>query len=314
MIGKRVLAGIAVGIFFAAILASSCSPLLFAILVTISSAALYEFYNLALNAGYRVYRTFGIVCGICWIACEYFFLPPFASGQPQISPYPLWSPIAMFAIFFAIMLRTMFDREADHAIESGAITFIGFLYLPLMLSYYMRIAQWELTAGHGTTRAAVFLAFFLTLVIKMSDTGAFATGTLFAKYGKTHPMFPRISPKKSWEGLAGGVTTGLATGIILALLARRFSWGPDGIFWASSGVPFLGLRLIVFISTLLVAAGVFGDLIESMMKRSASIKDSASFIPGIGGLLDVVDSLVFGPAALYFTLELASHFAKASAN
>lgn len=313
MIAKRVFAGILVAIFFAAILASSCSPLLFAILVSLSSAALFEFYGMALKAGYRVYRTFGIVCGICWITCEYIFLPPFASGVPQPSPYPLWSPIALFALFFAVMLRTMFDREADRAIESGAITFLGFLYLPLMLSYYVRIAQWELTAGHGTTRAAVFLAFFLTLVIKMSDTGAFATGTIFARRGKTHPMFPRISPKKSWEGLVGGTATGLATGLSLALLARRFSWGPDGIFWASSGNPFIGLRLAIFISALLVAAGVFGDLIESMMKRSASIKDSASFIPGIGGLLDVVDSLVFGPAVLYFTLELVSHFAKQGA-
>lgn len=306
MILKRVIAGILVAIFFAAVLASSCGPLLFAILLCLSSVALYEFYALALGAGYRVYKTFGVVCGAGWLLCEYLFLPPYASGVPQSSAYPLWSPIALFAVFFAIMLRTMFDKNAARAIESGAITILGFLYLPVTLSYYIRIAQWELTAGHGTTRAAVFLAFFLTLVIKMSDTGAFAVGMTCHKRGKVHPMFPRISPKKSWEGLAGGVATGVLVGLLLTWLARRFSWGPDGVFWSSSGAPLLGVAGAVVLSAFLVSVGVFGDLIESMMKRAAAIKDSAKVIPGIGGLLDVVDSLVFGPVVLYFVLEIIS--------
>lgn len=308
MIFKRVIAGIAVAIFFSATLASACGPLLFAVLVCLTSIALYEFYSLSAAAGYRVYKTFGIFCGICWQLCEYLFLPPFASGVPQSSPFAIWNPVALFVAFFAIMLRTMFDRDADRAIESGGITFLGLLYLPVPLSYYIRIAQWDLTAGHATTRAAVFLAFFLTIVIKISDTGAFAVGMSCHKVGCVHPMFPRISPKKSWEGLAGGTVAGVLTGLLLGALARRFAWGPDGVFWSSSGQPVIGLPGAALLSALLVAVGVFGDLIESMMKRAASIKDSASVIPGIGGLLDVVDSLVFGPAVLYFALELLSAF------
>lgn len=306
MIFKRVFAGILVAFFFAAALASSSGPLLFAILLSLSSMALYEFYALALGSGYRVYTTFGIFCGICWLLCEYFFLPPFASGAPRISPFPLWSPIALFAIFFAIMLRTMFDERADKAIESGAITFLGVLYLPVTLSYYIRIAQWEISAGHGATRAAVFLAFFLTLVIKMSDTGAFAVGTFMRNRRKVHPLFPRISPNKTWEGLAGGAATGILIGLGLTVLARKFEWGPAGIFWAHGAAPLMSLRFAVSVSAMLVAAGVFGDLIESMMKRASAVKDSASIIPGIGGLLDIVDSLVFGPAVMYFALELVS--------
>lgn len=306
MIGKRVAAGILVAIFFAAMLALSFGPLLLLVLLALSSAALYEFYSLALLAGYRVYKTFGIFCGICWILCEYLFLPPYACTTPQPSQFAIWSPLALFTAFFAIMLRTMFDRNAKRAMESGAITFLGFLYLPVMLSYYVRVAQWELTAGQATTRAAVFLAFFLTLVVKMSDTGAFAVGTICHNTVGVHPMFPRVSPKKSWEGLAGGVIVGAGVGVLLFFLARRFSWGPDGVFWASSGVPLIGLPGTLALSLLLVAVGVFGDLIESMLKRTAGIKDSARFIPGIGGLLDVVDSLVFAPIALYFALQIVA--------
>lgn len=306
MIAKRVMAGIAVAIFFAAMLALASGPLLLLVLLALSSAALYEFYSLALVAGYRVYKTFGICCGVCWILCEYLFLPPYASMSPQPSQFALWSPLALFTAFFAIMLRTMFDRNANRAMESGAITFLGFLYLPVMLSYYVRVAQWELTAGQSATRAAVFLAFFLTIVVKMSDTGAFAVGTICHNTIGVHPMFPRISPKKSWEGLAGGVIVGAGVGIILFFLARHFSWGPDGVFWASSGIPLIGFPGTLALSLLLVAVGVFGDLIESMLKRAAGIKDSARFIPGIGGLLDVVDSLVFAPIAIYFALQIAA--------
>lgn len=313
MIARRVIAGIAVAIFFAAMLALSYGPLLLLVLLALSSAALYEFYALARLAGYRVYKTFGIFCGICWILCEYLFVPPYAYTAPQPSQFALWSPLALFAAFFAIMLRTMFDRSANRAMESGAITFLGFLYLPVMLSYYVRIAQWELTVGHATTRAAVFLAFFLTLVVKMSDTGAFAVGTICHNTVGVHPMFPRISPKKSWEGLAGGVIVGSAMGLLLYFLARRFDWGPDGIFWSSSGAPLIGLPGTLALSLLLVAVGVFGDLIESMLKRAASIKDSARFIPGIGGLLDVVDSLVFAPIALYFAIQIAAVINQGSA-
>ena len=306
MIGRRVIAGILVAIFFATMLALASSPLLLLMLLALSSAALYEFYALALHAGYRVYKTFGIFCGVCWILCEYFFLPPFALMESQSSHYALWSPLALFVIFFAIMIRTMFDRDAKRAMESGAITFLGFLYLPLMLSYYVRVAQWEAAACHATTRAAVFMAFFLSIVVKMSDTGAFAVGTICSRTTGTHPMFPRISPKKSWEGLAGGIAVGVGTGMALFFLARRFAWGPDGIFWASSGAPLIGIIGALALSLLLVAVGVFGDLIESMLKRAASIKDSARFIPGIGGLLDVVDSLVFAPIALYFAIQVAA--------
>lgn len=304
--GRRVAAGIVVAIFFASMLALASGPLLLLMLLALASTALYEFYALALAAGYRVYRTFGVVCGACWIFCEYLFAPPFASAAPQSSCFALWSPLALFGVFLAIMFRTLFDRRADRAMESGAITFLGVIYLPVMLGYYVRVAQWENAAWHVTTRASVFLAFFLSMVVKMSDTGAYAAGTICSRTIGTHPMFPRISPKKSWEGLAGGIVVGAATGLALAIMARHFCWGPDGIFWSSAGDPLLGLCGTLALSLLLVAVGVFGDLVESMFKRAAGIKDSAKFIPGIGGLLDVVDSLVFAPITLYFALLLAA--------
>lgn len=301
MLKRRIAAGLVVAFFFAFMLALSSGPLLLVMLAVMTSLALYEFYLIAENAGYRVYKATGIVLGIVWLCCEYFFPPPFASAVPQLSLFAVWNPALLSIAFFAIMVRTMFDCRAERAMESGAITCVGFIYLPVMLSYYIRIAQWEGVGGCIATRSGVFLAFFLSIVVKMSDTGAFASGTICSRTCGTHPMFPRISPKKSWEGLAGGIAAGMATGLVLYFLARRYSWGPVGIFWTQDGsLPLFGVLEAALLSLLLTVVGVFGDLIESMQKRSAGIKDSARFIPGIGGLLDVVDSLVFAPLTLYF--------------
>lgn len=307
MLTKRICAGLSVGAFFAFLLALSNGPLLVLVLILLTAASQREFYGLASRSGYRVYKTFGTLCGVIWLACEYLFQAPFAAAEARVSAYPLWSPILLAGVFFAILLRTLFDRGVEKAFESVAVTFLGFLYLPLTISYYIRLAQWDGILRLGTTRASVFLAFFLSVVIKMSDTGAFAVGTSFARTVGTHPMFPRISPKKSWEGLAGGIATGCLTGALLAFLAHRFEWGPDGVFWASPG----GRTVLTFtrslvVSAVLVVVGVFGDLIESMLKRASDIKDSARVLPGVGGLLDIVDSLVFGPVTFYFAIQLCA--------
>ena len=205
----------------------------------------------------------------------------------------------LILVCFVVLLRTMADAQARRAFETAAITFLGIFYGPVMLSYYLRLAQWDAGRAWGTTRAGVFLCFFLSVVIKLGDTGAYAVGTRLGR----HKLCPRISPAKTWEGLVGGLIASLAAGLLTAAVARRGQWGPAGIFWAEAGgEPLLNLWRTAAVSLLLSLAGVFGDLIESMFKRAVQIKDSSDIFPGIGGILDVIDSLIFAPPCLYFFL------------
>ncbi|MGN1360502.1 MAG: phosphatidate cytidylyltransferase, partial [Kiritimatiellia bacterium] len=120
--------------------------------------------------------------------------------------------------------------------------------------------------------------------------GAFAVGTLCGR----HKMFPRVSPAKSWEGLAGGIVLSVLVSLGLTLVAQRVSAG--GI------IAPLGLLGSTLLGALLAVLGVLGDLVESLFKRAAKIKDSGGLFKGMGGLLDTFDSLIFAAPVCYAIL------------
>jgi phosphatidate cytidylyltransferase len=122
----------------------------------------------------------------------------------------------------------------------------------------------------------------LFLFVWASDSGAYLFGVRFGK----HRLFERISPKKSWEGLLGGVVTALLVAWLLTFVYHQYS-----LLW-------LGTMAIV-----IVISGTLGDLTESMIKRSIGIKDSGKFMPGHGGLLDRFDSILLASPAIYFLLQ-----------
>lgn len=296
MLKQRLRYGLTIALGFAASMAFLPGPGLFVILVAFAAACQSELYRLAARGGYRVYHHLGLALGGLWMGSVYFLAAPPGLPHPNV---PGWEAAMLILICFVVLVCTMFDAQAKRAFETAAVTFLGIFYGPVMLSYYLRLAQWDATQVWGTTRAGVFLCCFLSLVVKLSDTGAYAFGT---RWGR-HKMCPRVSPAKSWEGLAGGMVVGVAAGVLTAYIAWRCHWGPEGLFWAQAGgVPAMSLLRSAVLSTLLVGVGVFGDLIESMFKRTVQIKDSSGIFPGMGGLLDVIDSLIFAPSCMYFFL------------
>ena len=147
-------------------------------------------------------------------------------------------------------------------VRDAAASLLIIAYVPLLGSF----AALMLAEGQGVARVVTFL-----LIVVMSDTGGYIAGVLFGK----HPMAPKISPKKSWEGVAGSLILGTAAGICMAILAL------DVPFWVG-----------IILGVSLVAVGTCGDLIESMIKRDLGIKDMSSFLPGHGGVMDRLDSLL----------------------
>jgi phosphatidate cytidylyltransferase len=146
--------------------------------------------------------------------------------------------------------------------SDAAASLLIIAYVPLLGSF----AALMLAEGQGVARVVTFL-----LIVVMSDTGGYIAGVLFGK----HPMAPKISPKKSWEGVAGSLILGTAAGICMAIFAL------DVPFWVG-----------IILGVSLVAVGTCGDLIESMIKRDLGIKDMSSFLPGHGGVMDRLDSLL----------------------
>jgi phosphatidate cytidylyltransferase len=135
-------------------------------------------------------------------------------------------------------------------------------YVPLLGSF----APLMLAGERGAARVVTFL-----LIVVMNDVGGYVAGVLFGK----HQMAPRISPKKSWEGFAGSVFFGIVAGVLMAV------YGLHVPFWVG-----------ILLGASLVAVGTCGDLVESMIKRDLGIKDMSSFLPGHGGVMDRLDSLL----------------------
>jgi len=134
-----------------------------------------------------------------------------------------------------------------------------------------------------------FLFIYLLAVTKFSDVGAYVIGSLIGR----HKMIPRISPGKTWEGFAGAILTSLVFSVVL-------TWAMGNRVHAISFTDSIVLGL------LLPLVSVLGDLAESAVKRDASIKDSGQSIPGIGGALDLIDSILFTAPVLYFYLQFTA--------
>ena len=207
---------------------------------------------------------------------------------------PFWPGIsfdlALFAfIFWMIVLSTNKNQEALRAAINGFAVFLLFsLALKLISGIYY-------TYNFYGNYPATFLLFILAT--KGGDIGAYLTGSLCnaITHGKNHKLVPSISPAKSWEGLVGGLVFSVA--ITLALYTI-FSNQRNGYEWWDG----YGYFKMAVIGVLLFFGGMVGDLAESSLKRTCEVKDSGHFLPGIGGLFDLVDSIIVNSFVFYFIL------------
>ena len=288
----RVVIGILVGAAWAFGLCYMPGWLLFAVLLVASSLCQYEFYQMMRRNGHPVSSNCGMAMGVVWLCACFTFPPHAAENLPAGHQF---ETLLLALLAFVLMLRVLFDSRIGKPIEHIGVTLLGFFYLPFMLSFFIRLAQWgadEMFEIPGA-RGGVFLAAYLAAVVKFSDVGAYAFGMAMGR----HKMFPRISPKKSWEGLAGGLLFSMAVSVGLVMAAKKFAWLP------ACPLAALNVPHALVLGFVLGGVGALGDLVESMFKRAVDTKDSSGLLPGGGGgLLDMFDSLTFTPAVLYFYL------------
>ena len=204
------------------------------------------------------------------------------------------TPIEGFIVFvpYVLTIIYMFISELylknENPVNSWAYTMLGQMYIVLPFSLINVLAFQQVGPGQITFDFLLPLSIFIFLWT--NDTGAYVCGSLFGK----HKLFPRISPKKSWEGSIGG-------GILVLIVA-----GVIGYFANNSGTPHvLSIPAWVGLGLVVVFFGTWGDLVESLLKRTLGVKDSGNILPGHGGMLDCFDSSLLAiPAAVVYLYTL----------
>jgi phosphatidate cytidylyltransferase len=222
---------------------------------------LREFYSLALPSSKRTERFVAIGLGLIFAAL-------LGCGNLGITP--------LFLVLLLLILSVLFmgtSQNLASAITSIGTSLFGILYIGFLLSYVSLVRN--LPNGKAW-------ALFLILTVWAGDIFAFSGGSLFGK----HKLYPKVSPKKSYEGLVGGIIGSILIAWVFSLLF----------------LPRLGSGSCILLAIGIGILGQIGDFTESMLKRSAQVKDSGNLIPGHGGMLDRLDSFLFSSPFLYYSL------------
>ncbi len=245
-------------------------------IVLLSVFTLREFYQMMAASGDAPFAKLGMLFG------GLITLAPWTEVRFGLPAHPL---IALATLVFSI--RMLSERTPDKRIDALASTLFGLVYVAVLLQYLVRIAV-PVPGDTLTADARLVLVLWVVAVAKFCDVGALLTGMAIGR----HPMAPGISPKKTWEGAAGGVAIAMGVGALIFLLARSVLPAPMN--------PLRGALL----AAPLAAVGIVSDLVESVIKRRATLKDSGGGVPGIGGIFDLSDSLILAAPVGYFLLGL----------
>jgi phosphatidate cytidylyltransferase len=272
------------------------------IMMFLAGAGLTEFYGMVDRMGHQCYAGWGVFGGLLLLAATFVDISGefgFAAGPSRINDFE-----SSFFILFVLGLciRQFLPRASTTGIVAIATTLFGLMYIPWLLNFIQKINFFTppveahyYPGGTLTVPAHDFFTsqvegryylLYFVLVTKFSDCGAYAVGSLIGR----HKMIPRISPGKTWEGFAGAVLVSTAASVAFAALAGRHL---AGMTWWHA----------IILGVILSVGAVVGDLIESLFKREAGLKDSGRLFPGIGGILDLLDSLLFNAPLMYLYLR-----------
>lgn len=262
--GRNLPAAIGVGVGLAALFLAVLfvSNEAFVVLVSVAVVlALWELAGAFARKNREIVLPLAWVGGVGMVVCAHFLGLEAVLG-------------ALTVTVFAVAVWKLLDGRSPQAVLDIMMTTFALIYVALLASFVVLILD-----SPGAQAGVITWV----LLCVANDTGGWAFGIMWGK----HPMAPRISPKKSWEGFAGSLVFSIAAGI-------------GGMFWLG-GAWWLGIPLAL----LTTVAGTFGDLIESLIKRDVGLKDMSNMLPGHGGLMDRLDSLLMTAPVVYFFLKVA---------
>lgn len=249
------------------------------ILSVLAWTGLIEFYRLASKTGLISFPVWGVSCGLLLIVGTHMHLQGWLgiSGTPaRVNDFET-SLLIVFVL--GLCVRQFLRHELGGAIAAVSTTLFGLMYVPWLLNFIQKINFFPGIEG-------TWYVLYFILVTKASDVGAYCVGSLIGR----HKMIPSVSPGKTWEGFGGALVVSVGVSLLFAHFANRH---------------LLGLTPLqaVILGLLLGSSAVVGDLIKSIFKRESGVKDSGAFFPGIGGILDLLDSLLFNAPLMYLYLR-----------
>jgi phosphatidate cytidylyltransferase len=261
--GKRTLTALVLLAVFFLVIQFMPLPGFFIVLQILILVSLYEFYNLFSARKIYPHKTLGIALALI-ISSSFYF--------KEISlELALFVALLVAGLYFLIHYNTLEKLVSFHS--SVALTFFGALYLSFTLNFFYPLME---------ERGPFYIYFFLAVII-VGDTGAYLFGSLWGR----HKMVPVASPRKTWEGSIAGILTAC-----LAALAAQQVLLPAAVLWKA-----------VLCGLLVHAVAQISDPLESLFKRAVGVKDSSNVLPGHGGFLDRMDSLILATPFFYFFLK-----------
>ncbi len=291
-LAQRVLVGV-VAIPIIVVLCLAGGPYFFGFVAIVSAVALREFYGLAAAKGARALLVPGIVAG-------------FAINLSFFVQWPMQPSLLVVTMIAAVVLFSLWElfRNDGSPLLNLSVTFLGLLYVSLFFGTLVGIRQLfvpgvvplerilelgAIPAASSNTaqihRWGGYLVISVLIMIWICDSAAFHVGGPLGK----HKLFPRASPQKSWEGAIAGFAMAIAAAVAAKYLV----------------LDFLPLRSAIVLGAIVGTIGQLGDLVESLFKRDAGVKDSSALIPGHGGALDRFDSILLVSPCVYLYLHYA---------
>jgi phosphatidate cytidylyltransferase len=254
----------------------------FGLIAAFGLLTLWEFYGMLDHKGLPNFKITAMICGAIMLCGSFYYFSKVGVAQSYD-----FEMAVLLGFLLTVFARQMFEglRE-DAPLRTMAYTLFGLLYVLWLYNFITKIVYVVPRSPSGAVTGQ-FYVLYLIAITKFSDMGAYLTGSVIGR----HKLVPHISPKKTWEGLGGALAFSLLASLgLLALMPSQLAV----LNWTHATA--LGL--------LLGFAAVVGDLAESIVKRSTGVKDSGNFLPGIGGALDLIDSLLFTAPLLFFYLRL----------
>lgn len=258
------------------------------VMLVIALLGLDEFYELVHKAGYDSFRKWGLAGGFLLMTATFLYVQGSIRSDVTAAKVNDFEAGILILFVLGLCFRQFLSKRGGSGMLRISTTLFGLMYVPWLLNFIQKLHFFPDITEAGVVRHVDgnYYVLYFILVTKFSDLGAYCVGSLIGK----HKMIPRISPGKTWEGFGGAIVTSTLVSVAFAHFLQHKLYG-------------MTLMHSIILGVLLSVAAVVGDLIESIFKREAKVKDSGRWFPGIGGILDLMDSLLFNAPLMYLYLR-----------